>query len=82
LDEGVNPFFPPEHYNYFKTRDGKFVSIGNLEKKFQANLNEEFNGLEKTSTKYSKEKVEKVFSSLKREEAAKYVKIFIYLVWK
>ena len=38
LDRGENPFFPQEHYNYFKTRDNKFVSVGNLEPKFQDNF--------------------------------------------
>jgi hypothetical protein len=38
LDKGDNAFFPREHYNYFKTKDEKYFSIGNLEKKFQQNF--------------------------------------------
>ncbi len=30
--------FPRAHYNYVKTKDGKFVSLGNLESKFQNNM--------------------------------------------
>lgn len=35
LDKGENQFFPRDHYNYVKTKDGKYISIGNLESKFQ-----------------------------------------------
>jgi hypothetical protein len=34
LDRG-EPIFSPDVYNYFKTKDMKYMSIGNLEPKFQ-----------------------------------------------
>jgi hypothetical protein len=36
LDKGES-IFPRDHYNYVKTKDMKYMSIGNLEPKFQEN---------------------------------------------
>ena len=38
LDKGES-IFPVDHYNYIKTNDRKYMSIGNLEQKFQENTN-------------------------------------------
>lgn len=38
LDKGINPLFPNENYNYFKTKDNKYITVGNLENKFKKNF--------------------------------------------
>jgi hypothetical protein len=38
LDKGINQMFPAETYNYFKTKDNKHISVGNLETKFKKNF--------------------------------------------
>jgi hypothetical protein len=50
LDKGFNPLFPNEHYNYFKTKDNKFITVGNLETKFKNNFENVLDKLEQTKT--------------------------------
>lgn len=40
MDKGES-IFPREHYNFIKTKDGKHISIGNLETRFQDNFKKE-----------------------------------------
>jgi hypothetical protein len=37
LDKGES-IFSRDHYNYVKTKDGKYIAMGNLEPKFQDNM--------------------------------------------
>lgn len=76
--EGGNPLFSREHYNYIKTKDHKYISIGNLEHKFQENMkNVVKNLVEKDETKlahdkkqfeYKLESVSQVFNNYTRDE--------------
>jgi hypothetical protein len=78
LDQGVNPFFPKGHYNYFKTKDGRYISIGNLEKKFQKNFIAELEKLDPDSKdkKYTIERVMDTISKFDRDELIKKVILF------
>jgi hypothetical protein len=74
LDIGINPFFPGEHYNYFKTKDDRFISIGNLEEKFQANFNKDLDKLNGISNEpYTMSKVKKIIGNRNRDELTTYV---------
>lgn len=46
LDKG-EPIFPKDFYNYVKTNDRKYMSIGNLEPKFQENTKKIIENLRK-----------------------------------
>jgi hypothetical protein len=75
MDRGENPFFPSQHYNYFKTKDGKFISVGNLEEKFQINFNKDLNKLSGNGSEYSIEKVKDIVAKLDRDDLANFVTI-------
>jgi crotonobetainyl-CoA:carnitine CoA-transferase CaiB-like acyl-CoA transferase len=48
LDKGES-IFSRDVYNYVKTKDGKYISMGNLENKFQENMKNVIDGLSSTN---------------------------------
>lgn len=79
FDKGEH-MFPGNCYNYYKTKDNKFVSFGNLEKKFQKNF---FNVIkimdkEKRDNKnYNYRAIQDVLSNYTRKEIQDKVNKFL-----
>lgn len=68
LDRGDNIYFPKEHYNYFRTRDNKYISIGNLEPKFQENFKKTINKINQEDIKSSSNPNEENYQDSSRFE--------------
>ena len=66
LDKGINPLFPVEHYNYFKTKDNKYISVGNLETKFKNNFEKELDKLDES--KHEPDRTHNYFLKHNRDE--------------
>jgi hypothetical protein len=54
LDKAENPIFPREHYNFLRTKDKKYISVGNLEPKFQKNFIKVFKQIDQPNSIDSK----------------------------
>lgn len=95
MDKGDNPFLPRDSYNYVKTKDYKYISMGNLEPKFldsfQKGVEKIYNEDEKThrhfhvkkdrTFEYNYETVSEVFANHNRDELfVKVYRIYIYVV--
>ena len=69
LDKGNIPLFPNEHYNYFKTKDNKHISVGNLESKFRKNFSNVLEKLDDNiSNEYNFDNVKNYFMKHNRDE--------------
>jgi hypothetical protein len=51
LDKGES-LFSRDVYNYVKTKDGKFISMGNLENKFQENMRKIVDDINSSNSQY------------------------------
>lgn len=51
LDKGES-LFSRDVYNYVKTKDGKFISMGNLENKFQENMKKIVDDINSSTSQY------------------------------
>lgn len=51
LDKGES-LFSRDVYNYVKTKDGKFISMGNLENKFQENMRKIVDDINSSTSQY------------------------------
>lgn len=51
LDKGES-LFSRDVYNYVKTKDGKFISMGNLENKFQENMGKIVDDINSSNSQY------------------------------
>lgn len=68
LDKGINPLFQNDQYGYLKTKDNKFVSIGNLESKFKNNFNTVLNKLDDSKTENNADRIHNYFLKHNRDE--------------